>query len=263
MEFHFHDRTFRITHSEQDALMADIQSRLAQRQGFALATMNLDHMVKLRTGAEFRTAYAAHDIVVADGNPVVWLSRLAERPVALMPGSDLMHPLLRLAAEQGAKVAFVGSTAETLRLAAERLTAEIPGLDIALLVAPQMGVDPVGEDARATLRQIEAAGIGLCLIAMGAPKQELFAALGRELAPATGFVSIGAGLDFVAGSQRRAPVGMRRVALEWAWRMMWQPRRMGPRYVACAAILPGQAVAALRLRSRTRAAVRLGTTYIR
>lgn len=263
MEFLFHDRTFRITHSEQAALMADIHERLAIRQGFALATLNLDHMVKLQDRAEFRAAYGAHDMVVADGNPVVWLSRLAGRPVDLLPGSDLMRPLLQAAAAQGAKVAFVGSNTDTLRLAADRLVAEIPALDIALMIAPQMGFDPTGEDARSILRQLEGAGIGLCLIAMGAPKQELFAALGREVAPSVGFASIGAGLDFVAGSQRRAPWGMRIVALEWVWRMALQPRRMGPRYMACIAVLPGQAMAALRLRSRTRAAVRLGTTYIR
>lgn len=83
---------------------------------------------------------------------------------------------------------------------------------------------------------------------MGAPRQERLAALGRELAPQAGFASIGAGLDFLAGTQVRAPEWVRELALEWLWRMLQAPRRLFPRYVACAAIMPAQVVAALRQR---------------
>jgi UDP-N-acetyl-D-mannosaminuronic acid transferase (WecB/TagA/CpsF family) len=63
-----------------------------------------------------------------------------------------------------------------------------------------------------------------------------------------GFASVGAGLDFIAGHQTRAPEWWRRFALEWLWRTVSSPRRLLPRYAACAAILPGQVLAALRLR---------------
>ena len=66
--------------------------------------------------------------------------------------------------------------------------------------------------------------------------------------PETGFVSIGAGLDFFAGTQRRAPEWIRALALEWVWRLMGDPRRLAARYAACAAILPGEVIAALRQR---------------
>ncbi|MFN3723556.1 MAG: WecB/TagA/CpsF family glycosyltransferase, partial [Paracoccaceae bacterium] len=75
-----------------------------------------------------------------------------------------------------------------------------------------------------------------------------FAVFGRAQAPAIGFCGFGAGLDFVAGQQTRAPVWMRRLALEWLWRALSAPRRLIPRYAACAAILPGHVVAALRQR---------------
>lgn len=68
------------------------------RRGFALATVNLDHLVKMRSSPAFLKAYAAQDFVVADGRPIVWLSQLAQRPVALMPGSDMVLPLCRWAA---------------------------------------------------------------------------------------------------------------------------------------------------------------------
>nr|WP_152825802.1 WecB/TagA/CpsF family glycosyltransferase [Fertoeibacter niger] len=230
------------------ALLAAVRARFAARQGFALATINLDHLVKLASPGAFRAAYAAQDMVVADGNPIVWLSRLAGRPVALVPGSDMVVPLAQAAADAGVPVAFVGSSAAALAAAATSLTARVPGLNVAMQVAPPMGFDPQGPGADRILADLAAANIGLCFIALGAPKQELFAARGRALAPHVGFASVGAGLDFLAGRQTRAPEWMRKLALEWLWRMASSPRRLGPRYVACAAILPGQVLAALRLR---------------
>jgi len=121
-------------------------------------------------------------------------------------------------------------------------------VEIAAMIAPPFGFDPEGEAARAILTELDRIGPALCLLALGAPKQERLAALGRSLAPRMGFASVGAGLDFLAGHQVRAPRWMRAIAMEWLWRALQSPRRLVPRYAACAAILPGQAIAALRLR---------------
>ena len=87
-------------------------------------------------------------------------------------------------------------------------------------------------------------GARLCILARGAPKQEMFAARGTERLP--GFVSIGAGLDFIAGTQRRAPRWVRQIAVEWFWRMACDPRRLALRYWSCVLILPELVLAALR-----------------
>ena len=88
-------------------------------------------------------------------------------------------------------------------------------------------------------------------LALGAPKQEILAARGLTLQPALGFVSIGAGLDFIAGAQTRAPLWVRRIAMEWAWRMASHPRRLARRYLDCAAILPGLTRAAWTARLKS------------
>jgi len=248
MQFRFGETTIAVTHASRAALQAAVRARLAAGQGFALATINLDHLVKLSRSAAFRRAYAAQDMVVADGNPIVWLSRLAGKPVDLLPGSDLVLPLVRDCAAAGRGLALVGATDAALAAAGARLMAEVPGLNIVLRHAPPMGFDPEGPAAAALLAEVAASQAGLCLIALGAPKQESFAARGRALAPAVGFASIGAGLDFLAGTQVRAPEWVRRLALEWLWRALSSPRRLIPRYAACAAILPGQVLAALRQR---------------
>ncbi|MEO0911819.1 MAG: WecB/TagA/CpsF family glycosyltransferase [Pseudomonadota bacterium] len=232
----------------EPALMAEVRARFAAREGFALATINLDHLVKLAKSSAFAKAYAAQDLICADGNPIVWLSRLAGKPLTLMPGSDLVIPLARLAADEGASVALVGSTEDALAGAAADLSAKVPGLKIAYTKAPPMGFDPEGAEAEAILQEVHTAGAQLCFLALGAPKQEQLAAFGRRIAPGTGFASIGAGLDFLAGHQTRAPRWMRRLALEWVWRMLSSPRRLLPRYAQCIAILPAHIGAALRQR---------------
>ncbi|MGR3501875.1 WecB/TagA/CpsF family glycosyltransferase [Pseudaestuariivita sp.] len=230
------------------ALLEAVRARMAAREGFALATLNLDHLVKLNHDPAFQTAYAAQDFVVADGNPIVWLSRLARRPVELVPGADLVLPLARLAAETGTPVALLGTTEAALEAAGEGLMAHAPGLAVVAKIAPPMGFDPSSEGAVAVFDALAQSGAGLCFLALGAPKQEVLAARGRSLCPGVGFVSIGAGLDFIAGSQTRAPAWVRRLALEWVWRMVLAPGRLVPRYAKCIAILPGHVLRALRPR---------------
>lgn len=248
MQFPFSDHSITVNVPDQTSLLDQVRQRFRAGQGFSLATINLDHLVKLRASPEYRAIYAAQDLIVADGNPIVWLSHIAGRPVSLVPGSDLLHPILHLAAQERMPVAFFGSTAEILTAAAIRLQREIPGLQVVWTGAPRMGFDPHGAEARDALTAMQQAGARLCIISLSAPRQESFAAFGRSLAPAIGFCGFGAGLDFVAGQQVRAPIWVRKLALEWLWRAFSSPRRMFPRYAACAIILPAQAVAALRQR---------------
>lgn len=234
------------------ALLAAVEKRFAAQEGFALATINLDHLVKLRCSEHFSRDYAAQDFVVADGNPIVWLSKLAKRPVELVPGSDMVLPLAKLAADRNVKIALFGSTEDSLAASAAMLKAKVPTLDVATCIAPPMGFDPIGPDARSMLTDLVASGAGLIFLALGAPKQEAFAALGRELTPSLGFASIGAGLDFVSGAQTRAPKWVRALAMEWAWRMLKSPARLLPRYLQCFRVLPSLIAEAWALRADKR-----------
>ena len=229
-------------------LMQGVEERLRAKRGFAVATINLDHLVKLQRSGAFRQAYAAQDFVVADGNPVVWLSRLAGRPVELVPGSELVRPLAALAARLGAPLGLFGADTATLEAAAANLESDYPGLRVVARIAPPYGLDPDGPVATAHLEDLAASGARLCLLALGAPKQEILAVRGKEIAPGVGFVSVGAGVEFVAGSQVRAPVWVQKVAMEWLWRMMREPRRLFWRYMSCFAILPALIRDAWRLR---------------
>ncbi|MDK8873490.1 WecB/TagA/CpsF family glycosyltransferase [Paracoccus sp. SSJ] len=250
MHFSFPDgNAVRINCRDSSALLAAVRQRLADEHGFAIATINVDHLQRLGEDARFRSAYAAHDLICADGNPIVWLSRIAGRPVALAPGSDLVLPLAAEAARAGLPVALIGSSDESLALAAQSMQAAVPGLRVALTHAPGFPFDPMGEEGAEIIARIRASGARLCFLALGAPRQELFAIRARDALGDVGFASIGAGLDFLSGHQRRAPQLMRRLKLEWLWRMLSNPRRLFVRYAKGFAILPGHLRRALALRA--------------
>lgn len=241
MRFEIGPASVEVNIPDKARLLDEVAARLSGGRGFALATLNVDHLEKLRHDAAFRRAYGAHDLIVADGNPVVWLARLAGQDLSLVPGSELVVPLCRLAAEAGRPVAIIAGTEEAGGKAAAALCTQIPGLNVALIAAPGFPFDPDGAEADALLDRVAAMGPGLCLLAVGAPRQERLAARGRDRCPATGFASVGAGIDFLAGHQRRAPAFMRKARMEWLWRAALSPRRLGPRYLRGAMILPGLA----------------------
>ncbi len=224
---------------DRAALFEDLSARMTAGQGFCIATLNLDHVTKLRGLPGFASAYACHSHVTADGNPIVWLSRLAGQRIDLLPGSDLVEPVAALAAETGTPLALFGASEEALAGAAGALKARCPGLRVVACIAPPMGFDPEGAQADAYIEALDQSGAGLCFVALGAPKQELFAARASARLPGMGFLSIGAGLDFLSGHQTRAPKLARMLAAEWLWRLLQDPRRLAGRYAACFAVLPG------------------------
>ena len=253
MQFSFPDgNAVRINCPDSDSLLRQVRRNLNENKGFALATINVDHLQRLAEEPAFRRAYAAQDLVCADGNPIVWLSRLAARPVSLAPGSDLVLPLAAEAAAQGLPIGLIGSSDASLALAARAMEARVPGLRVTLTHAPGFPFDPLGDEGDEIIERIRQSGARLCFLALGAPRQEIFAIRARDALGNVGFASIGAGLDFLSGHQRRAPELVRQIKMEWLWRMLSNPRRLAARYAKGFTILPGHAAAALRQRSQNR-----------
>lgn len=253
MQFRFAGgSTVAINSRNAASLLASVENRLSQGQGFALATLNVDHLQRLAEDRDFARAYAAHDLICADGNPVVWLTRLAGDPASLVPGSDLVIPLMQLAVEQSFPVAFIGSNDDSLAKAAEHLARIAPGLNVVMRHAPSFPFDPDGDEAAVIIEKLRQSGARLCLLALGAPRQERFAIRARDAVPGLGLASIGAGLDFLSGHQKRAPKIFRRAKMEWLWRMLSNPKRLATRYARGFIILPAHAVEAVRQRRKAR-----------
>lgn len=237
---------------DRDEALAEI--RAAQGgESYAFYTMNLDHCIKLRNVSAFRHAYRQARFVTADGAPIAWLARLLGVKLSRVTGADLVDPLCALAAGIGLRVFFYGTTHEILVQTTEQLRSRYPELNIVGCMAPGLNFTHDGPEATAAIDAIRASRADLCLIALGAPKQELFAAHAVTLTQGCGFVCIGAALDFIAGAQVRAPIIFQKLGMEWIWRLGTNPVRMWRRYAGCAGLmgLYMLQVVPRRLRSRT------------
>ena len=231
--------SWRINVPTQSALIDAILRDVDDRRGGTVFTINLDHLSKLRRDADFRAAYEHATYVTADGMPVVMLARAEGAAIDRVTGADLVMPLARAAAVARVPIYFFGTSEAVLARAIGRMRAEIPDLLVAGFEAPPMGFDPRGEDARAAARRIAASGAGICFVALGAPKQELFADTAVAAADGVVYLGIGAALDFIAGHRARAPRLFQVVGMEWLWRALQEPRRLIPRYADSALWLAG------------------------
>ncbi|MCX7319485.1 MAG: WecB/TagA/CpsF family glycosyltransferase [Hyphomicrobiales bacterium] len=209
-----------------------------QGESFSVCTLNLDHVVQLQQKPDFRAAYRRARFVTADGFPIVVLSRLLGVPIARTTGADLVEPLCEAAGAKGLPIFLFGSDDATLESSAAELMRRYPGLEVAGTFAPGRNFDAYSAEADEAIARIRASGAKLCFLALGAPKQEVFAARCLDELNGTGFLCIGASLDFIAGTQIRAPKFAQKTGMEWAWRMLNDPGRLGPRYARCAAAVP-------------------------
>jgi exopolysaccharide biosynthesis WecB/TagA/CpsF family protein len=207
-------------------------------RGFCLFTLNLDHCAKLRSNPQFKEAYRQAHYVTADGFPIVLLGRLFGVPVKRTAGSDLLAPLCAQAARHDLPVFLLGPSMDVVERASARLAERAPKLLVRGSYTPGRNFDPESVDADVAIKRIRQSGARLCFIALGAPRQEIFAARCLTELPGTGFVCVGAAFDFLAGTQKRAPLFFRDHGLEWLWRLLSNPRRLAARYLQCAAVFP-------------------------
>ncbi|SFV38710.1 WecB/TagA/CpsF family glycosyltransferase [Hyphomicrobium facile] len=227
-----------INTPDMDTAIASVINRAGAREAFTVFTLNLDHLVKLRSDERFRLAYREADIVTADGAPVAWLARLQDRSIVRATGSDMLLPLLDAAADARLPVFLFGSTEDVLAKAAHEIADHTDGLlKIAGMLSPSRAFDPEGAEADRAIETIRRSGARICIVALGAPKQEIFAERARAKGLACGMVCAGASLDFVARAQVRAPKLFRKLGFEWMWRLATNPRRLAKRYVQCAIVL--------------------------
>lgn len=201
------------------------------QKGYVL-TPNLDHVVRLRREARLHEIYAGARLVVADGMPLVWASRLGGPPLPeRVAGADLVAPLASAAAAEGFSVFLLGSTLPVLTRTARRLFSECPGLRIAGVYAPPFGFDAESPDNEEIAAVLTSCGADIVFVALGFPKQERWAHRWIERLPVRAILCVGAALDFLAGEEPRAPRPLRQLGLEWLYRLIRHPWRLGPRYL--------------------------------
>jgi N-acetylglucosaminyldiphosphoundecaprenol N-acetyl-beta-D-mannosaminyltransferase len=200
--------------------------------GGTVFTPNVDHIVMAEHNQRFQTAYHAASLSLVDGTPVLWASRLLGKPLpAKVSGSDLIMPLMERAAERDYRVYFLGGNPGVAEMACEKLRAALPRIQIVGTDDSRIDVSGDLSGSDEIVERIRNARPDLVLVALGAPKQEIWSHGRLDLLKPAVLIGVGASLDFVAGIQKRAPRWMSSAGVEWLYRLAQEPRRLAGRYL--------------------------------
>jgi N-acetylglucosaminyldiphosphoundecaprenol N-acetyl-beta-D-mannosaminyltransferase len=200
-----------------------------------VCTGNLDHLVIVSRDEAFKQAYDNADLVVADGAPIVWLSKLAATDEqAILPervaGSDLFWELAKASSETGIRLFFLGGMSGAAARAAQIAEKRYPGAKIVGTYCPPFETFNTPEEQRRIRDVVRSARPDVLLVAFGAPKQEKWIAANKHKLMVPVSIGVGGSFEMAAGLVRRAPVWLQRVGFEWFFRFAQEPSRLFRRY---------------------------------
>ncbi|WP_165900660.1 WecB/TagA/CpsF family glycosyltransferase [Microbispora triticiradicis] len=203
-------------------------SAVETRSFLSIGMVNAAKLVHMRAQPELRRSVVQCDMILADGQAVVWAARLLGRSLPeRVAGIDLFTSLLGESERRGHRVFFLGATREVL----DALLAEIRRRHPGLVVAGARDGYFSDEEAGAVAEEIRAAGTELLFLGMSSPRKERFVEAWGEHTGACVVHGVGGSFDVLAGVVRRAPLAWQRAGLEWLYRLLQEPRRLGPRYL--------------------------------
>ena len=209
-----------------------IRAGMRAGTGGWVVTANLDILRQAAADRAASDLISEADIVVADGTPVVWASKLQGTPVPeRVAGSDLIWTSSQVAAEESVPVFLLGGNPGAAEGAAAQLTERYPSLRVVGTVCPEHGFEREPQRVQALTNEVHESDAALVLVGLPFPKQERLIRELRQRHPAAWYVGVGVSFSFVTGEFRRAPRWMQRAGLEWLHRMVQEPRRLTHRYV--------------------------------
>jgi N-acetylglucosaminyldiphosphoundecaprenol N-acetyl-beta-D-mannosaminyltransferase len=220
-----------IDNLSMDEVMRILEDQITEGGFHQVATANVDFLIQSIHDDELREILCRCNLVLPDGMPLIWASRLMGRALKeRVTGADLVPRLAELSARRGYRVFLLGAEEESSARAAAWMEARYPGMCIAGRYSPEF--KPLEQmDHQEILRRIEAARPDILLVAFGNPKQEKWLAMHRHRLNVPLCIGIGASLDFLSGKVTRAPKWMQASSLEWAFRLYQEPARLAKRYL--------------------------------
>lgn len=213
-----------------------------------VVTPNVDHAVLLQEHAGLRDSYRDADLILADGHPIVWASRLLRQPLPeRVPGSELVPKLFDTFQSLGnfgetksrpLRVFLLGAATGVAARAAANMQENWPNIETVGVYSPPLGFEKVADESNYILGRIALCRPDVVIVGLGAPKQEVWVHQHRDQMRASVALCVGATIDFLAGEKRRAPRWMQRTGIEWLHRMCSEPKRLVKRYAKDAWVFP-------------------------
>lgn len=205
-----------------------------------VVTPNVDHTVMLQGHEGLRTAYQDADMVLPDGYPVIWASRLlGKRLPERVAGSDLVPALFAAAdPKRPLRTFLLGAAPGVAERAALHIARTWPGVEVVDTYSPPFGFEKDEVEQGRILSRVRAASPDILVVGLGAPKQELWVHRHRDNLASSVVLCVGATIDFLAGEKSRAPRWIQHIYMEWFYRMLGEPKRLFWRYARDAWVFP-------------------------
>jgi N-acetylglucosaminyldiphosphoundecaprenol N-acetyl-beta-D-mannosaminyltransferase len=206
--------------------------RLIERGGRHLVvTPNVDQVLTLRKSEPARRALELASLRPVDGVPLLFLARLlGDRTLHRLTGSDILLAAAEAASSRGWRVVIAGGNESVSEIAAEKLRERFAGADLTSISFPHI---PSVDDPRSleVIDRLSELRPQVVFLSLGSPKQEAWYVQWQHQLPDAIYIGIGAAVDFVAGTKRRAPRFIQACGAEWIWRLAQEPRRLARRYL--------------------------------
>ena len=221
-----------IDNVTKEEAIAHIEECINTRKIAHIITPNVDQVIRIESDKYFKEIYENAELLLADGTPLVWISRWYKKPIKeKICGSDLVPDLCKLAAQKGYLIFLLGSAEGVAAKAAENLKKNNPGLRVAGVYSPPYGFEKDKNEIDKINKMLFNSKADMLFVGMGVPKQDIFIYENMNKYQIPMSFSIGATIDFEAGIQKRAPKWVNHIGMEWLYRLAHDPKRMFKRYI--------------------------------
>lgn len=221
-----------IDNYSMEEVLEKIDEIISEDKNAYVVNPNVDGIVKLEKDKEFKRVYENAELILADGKPLIWMSKWYKTPIKeKISGSDLFPLVCEMAAKKGYTMFFLGAAEGVAQKAADNLKAKYSGLSVVGTYSPPMGFEKDDNEIKKIISMVREASPHILILGLGCPKQEKFIYRYRKELGVPISLCMGASIDFEAGNVKRAPKWMSNAGLEWFYRLCKEPRRMFKRYI--------------------------------
>jgi N-acetylglucosaminyldiphosphoundecaprenol N-acetyl-beta-D-mannosaminyltransferase len=211
-----------------DQLLDIVNEHIAGRKRLLIGVVNAAKVVNARKNPDLRAALDEADLVVADGAPIVWVSRMTGQPLPeRIAGIDIMFGLLKEADSKHYAVYFLGAKPAVVETVVKTVERQYPGVRIAGYRDGYFSEDEEPGVA-ANIRDSQA---DILFVAISPPKKEIFLRKWQDFMKVPIYHGVGGSFDVLVGITKRAPLWMQKCGLEWFYRLIQEPHRMWKRYL--------------------------------
>ncbi len=220
-----------VSNATMEEALAELEDMTKRDHKSYVVAINVDVVMKMEEDAYLREITDNADMVLVDGQPLVWVANYYKRPVkAKISGSDLVPALCEVAADKGYSIYIIGGKEGIADRAKQKLEEKLPNINIVGTYAPPLGFENDEEELQNINNKINEANPDFLIACFGCPKQEKWIYENIDKYNAKVSICAGATVDFLAGNVQRAPKWVSDHGFEWFYRFLKEPKRLFKRY---------------------------------